>query len=445
MTDEAKKMVVRPSQDEVSYTEVSPQTGVNQCANCRWFTAQGDGGPYCHIIDLYPLEIMATGYCDRHEVVPSVDLEPEPLPVIVVEETEREVSEPEPEVVKYIAPDSNAEGFLKALRGKLKRGLKPDATVLKDAGGRRYMLIVTSNSYLDREGETISTEALKSWVDQQWIADDAFHTNNKLLFWHDERLELGDIIWADMRGPFLVELAREADSPIARKMFDYREANPDEKWGASHKFAFLTSQRDNEGTYHNRIYKRETTILPRGVAANALTLSGVIPMASKRDEYLSKILKLDNAASLLDEGFDKLIAALDAQGIEHKAQGEVDPQETATDAVADATKKFGHLVIQVVDDVATLLERQDELETANKALTDENATLKTKTADELKALTKTVEKLQTQLSGRPRQASRSAETEVSKNELSEAAQEAIEAGTTEVDEFWGAKVRKEIS
>lgn len=439
MTDEAKKMVVRPSQEEVSYTEVSPQTGVNQCANCRWFTAQGDGGPYCHIIELYPLEIMATGYCDRHEVVPSVDLEPEPLPVIVVEEAEREA-----EVVKYIAPDSNAEGFLKSFRGKLKRGLKPDATVLKDGHGRRYMLVVTSNSYLDREGETISTEALKSWVDRQWIADDAFHTDNKLLFWHDKRLELGDIVWADMRGPFLVELAREADSPIARKMFDYREANPNEKWGASHKFAFLTSQRDNEGTYHNRIYKRETTILPRDVAANALTLSGVIPMASKRDEYLSKILKLDNAASLLDEGFDKLIAALDAQGIEHKAQGEVDPQETATDAVADATKKFGHLVIQVVDDVATLLERQDELETANKALTDENATLKTKTADDMKALTETVEKLQTQLGGRSRSASRATETEVDQTKLPEAIQKVIKDGTTKIDEFWGTEVREEL-
>ncbi len=336
---ETRKGVIRPTQIETTYTTVS-LTGGQQCANCRWFDARAEYGPYCALIENYPLDILATGRCERWELSPleadAEALEPEPIPVVIVEEETREVSEPEPEVVKYIAPDSNAEGFMKSLRGKLKRGLKPDATVLKDGRGRRYMLVVTSNSYLDREGETISTEALKSWVDRQWIADDAFHTNNKLLFWHDERLELGEIVWADMRGPFLVELAREADNPIARKMFDYREANPDEKWGASHKFAFLTSQRDHEGTYHNRIYKRETTILPRDVAANALTLSGVIPMASKRDEYLSKILKLDNAASLLDEGFDKLIAALDAQGIEHKAQGEADPQETATDAECES-------------------------------------------------------------------------------------------------------------
>lgn len=449
--EEIRKTVIRPTQDETSYTTVSLAAG-QQCANCRWFDARGEYGPYCALIDNYPLDILATGRCERWELSPleaDIDaLEPDPLPVVIVDEAERAASDDEhktvEEDIKYIAPDSNADGFLKQLRGKLKRGLKPGTSVLKDASGRRYMLVVTSNSYLDREGETIKTEALKSWVDSQWLADDYFHTNNKLLFWHDERVELGDIVWADMRGPFLIELARENDTPLARKMFNYREAVPNDKWGASHKFAFLTSQRDDEGTYHKRIYKRETSILPRDVAANAFTLSGVIPMASKRDEYLNKMLGLENAASLLDEGLDKLVDALTAQGIEHKAQGEADPQETATEAVADATKKFGHLVVQMVDDVGALLERQDELDSANKALTEENAALNTDTAEQLKALNETVEQLQTQLDARPRSASRAKETEIDKDKLPEGAQKAIEDSLTEYDDFLGATVKKEL-
>ena len=432
---ETRKAIIRPTQLETNYTTVSTAPG-QLCANCRWFDARAEYGPYCGLIDNYPLDILATGRCERWELSPlEADIEAlEP------------VSEPEPEVVKYIAPDSNADGFLKALRGKLKRGLKPDASVLKDAHGRRYMLVVTSNSYLDREGETISTEALKSWVDRQWIADDAFHTENKLLFWHDERLELGDIVFADMRGPFLVELAREANTEGARKMFDYIEAHPQEKLGASHRFAFLTHQRDDEGTYHKYIEKRETSILPREVAANALTLSGVIPMASKRDEYLHKYLGLEKeAAEKLDKTFEEIVEMFSANGIEHKAKGDADPEETAKEAVVIAAKNHGSMVVQMAGDLATLLERQDDLETANKALTDENTTLKTKTADRLKAAEDTIAGLQTQLDGRPRQASRAAETEVNKSELSEAAQEAIEAGTTEVDEFWGTKVQKGIS
>jgi chromosome segregation ATPase len=163
-------------------------------------------------------------------------------------------------------------------------------------------------------------------------------------------------------------------------------------------------------------------------------------MASKRDDYLNKMLG-DGAAAKLDEGIDALIEFLSANGVEHKAQGEADPQETAKEAVANAEKAFKLLMPELIESQAALMERQDELETANKSLTDENETLKTKTADELKELRETVAELQTQLAGRPRSASRAAETEVNKSELSEAAQEAIEQSTTEVDPFWARRKR----
>ena len=55
-------------QDEVHYVPLSSETGA-ACANCRWFMLD-DGVPLCHLVASYPLDILPTGYCDRHEAIP---------------------------------------------------------------------------------------------------------------------------------------------------------------------------------------------------------------------------------------------------------------------------------------------------------------------------------------------------------------------------------------
>jgi len=217
-------------------------------------------------------------------------------------------------------------------------------TVYKDADGVRYMLVVTSNSYQDREGEYLSTEALKGYVDSQW-SDDKWAGDNVLLFWHDGP-PIGDIVHADMEGPFLFEVAQERQSglPLIKAytgaMWDYVENHPDEQWGASHGFGYLPEDKEmtDDGPVYHKIRKYETSILPLEYAANAYTISGVVQMSENkaRDEKLDGIMPGwgDKLRSFL--GLEK--GELDEAGIEHKALGPQITQQDFADALTAAVK-----------------------------------------------------------------------------------------------------------
>ena len=141
------------------------------------------------------------------------------------------------------------------------------------------MLVITSNSYQDREKEWLTTKALSEWVDSQWDGD-KFIGNDPLLYNH-RGLTIGHIIWADMFGPFLVEMARKRRSevPAFQQYIDKtwgRVGRNPKGWGASHGFYSRKRSRDSDGIVHHVIDKRETTVLRRVFAANVLTLAKVI-------------------------------------------------------------------------------------------------------------------------------------------------------------------------
>jgi hypothetical protein len=217
--------------------------------------------------------------------------------------------------------------FWKMLGSKLKQGV----SVVRDDDGNRYMFIITSNSYKDREDETLTTRTLKEYVEKGWN-DDQWTDIQPYYFWHDEDLpELGQIIWADMQGPFLIEVAKEGKNLFARKMWDYVEAHPRERWGASHGFDYPESLKDDAGTYY-KIYKFETSLLPLWAAANPYTLSVVLggtksDMSNQaRDVALDKMLGRKGAAKKLRQIPDALQQALDRQGVTHK--GMVDDHQS---------------------------------------------------------------------------------------------------------------------
>lgn len=311
-------------------------------------------------------------------------------------------------VVGYIAP--GPEGVLDRVVSAIKGGMKPGTNVIKAADGNRYMLIITSNAYKDRENETITTDSLVQDTDRHWKGDDVFVGDNPLLIWHDEKLKIGDIVFSDVREHFLVEVAIEDNTPLARAAFDYYE-HPEEPTGASHKFAFYRRDKDADGTYH-RIQKLETSILPRSMAANSLTYGGVIPMTdkSKRNEYLSRLFGLENAAELLDEGLEKLNEALLAKGVEHKST-DAAAVETSQKVVADNAE----LIVALIEDVAVVHEMVDQQKAAEKAYNDSRARLE----EEVKALTEQITALKVQLDNRPRSASRATATEIEKDKLPE--------------------------
>lgn len=232
----------------------------------------------------------------------------------------------------YITP--RPIGLLDQLRLLRKAHPTPGVTIKRGADGLRLMFIVTSNSYRDREREYITTKALARYVEKAWIADDVCDTGNTLRWWHSKGA-IGDIVWADMEGPFLIEVAKERpDAPVdlaadddpprmgsIKAVWDYQELNPDGlKWGASHGFGFSEKRIDvtEQSATYDAIEKFETSTLPLSAAANSLTYSGVINM-TERNDVLDKVIGQSGAADQLRKGVQQTVQVLEAQGVEHKA------------------------------------------------------------------------------------------------------------------------------
>lgn len=414
------KEVVRLTQMEVNYTSVSTTRG-KACGNCRWFAKEGyeenykgdleeiEGG-YCHQVENYPDDILSNGYCDRWEEKPGMP-EPDPLPVVIVEDQRAVDDAPEPEVeYTYAVPNSNQKGFLQSLKERFSSGRKAGQSVFRDAEGRRYMFIVTSNSYEDREQETIATKALERYVDNCWVAEDYFQSNNVHQFWHHDGLTDGDIVWADMDGPFLLELAKERDDIVSKAIWDYYETT-DEDLGASHRYWKRKQDKLADGTLPI-ISKFETTTLPRFAAANLLTYSGVIPMSKARDEYLDKLFGVEGVAEMLKEGPQKLAKALEEAGIQHKSIDEPTPEEAAQ----IAKDNFGALVLQMIESQADILARFDDQQAAAEQKSLAQNTRLDDLQEALKALAADNETLREEMKHSPR-ASQAAATTVQDDAL----------------------------
>ena len=197
-------------------------------------------------------------------------------------------------------------------------------TIWKGFDNRRYLFIVSSNSYKDREAETIATKALKSYVDKAWAVEGKSLPDNPLLFWHGGD-PIGDIVWTDLKGPFLIEVARERKNATVRlsrthittiqRVWDMLETSK-ERWGASQGFRHFPSDKDKELTYH-RIFKFETSVLPLENAANQYTFAGVIDMKS-RNQVLDDLLKIPQMGDKLTKGIQAVKRELDKRGLEHK-------------------------------------------------------------------------------------------------------------------------------
>lgn len=148
----------------------------------------------------------------------------------------------------------------------------------------RHMLIVSSNAYLDREGEIVTQKALEEYAESCWSGE-VFKSDNTLLVWHAGD-PIGDIIFADTEGPFLVEVARErpnalinladeGEEPLKAEIKAVWDALEREK-GLGASLAFYPRPGDRKDGIYRRIYKRETSVLPRRAAANLLTDAEIV-------------------------------------------------------------------------------------------------------------------------------------------------------------------------
>lgn len=156
-----------------------------------------------------------------------------------------------------------------ARRWRRKARASPAAfrVLFKAADGRRVLGVSTSNSYRDRDGEWVTAKALTEYVEKAWT--ETGFKSNPVFFWHDGPA-IGDVIYAEMAGEFLLELVLERDNPFARIMFDEFERNPSQ-YKASWGFGALQVEDAEDGKTFPRVLKFETTILPHFVASNPHT------------------------------------------------------------------------------------------------------------------------------------------------------------------------------
>lgn len=388
------------------------------------------------------------------------------------------------EIKALIATPRMDQSILDKMRHWFKTELKPGIHITqKDADALRRMIIITSNSYKDREDETITTAALKAYEDACFPTDDGqFAGDNPLLWWHDDDAVMGTIEAVNLSGPFLVEVFKESPTRVARVLWDFAEENGDNA-GASHRFGYLEKDRDPDGTFH-RIYKQETTYLPeRDLAANERTYAGVMSMASAQsnkrfDEIFEKVAGIKNASAKLHAKSGELEQELAAAGIQHKAQKPPFPPKTDTPAptpgavaeaevdeeveedakegrAADMTtylaviEQITSLVMGLVDAQAGINTRQMSLEKSLDELKEGRVSEKSveQKAQEsietrLKAIEGSIATLKAQLAMTPRSVSQSVgkDPDLTKQEIAEAIDKAEKARKEEglvKDPFWG--------
>lgn len=243
------------------------------------------------------------------------------------------------EVKTFIATPRFDPSLMERMVGLFKSRDKPGVHVVrKDDILPRLMVVVTSNSYMDREGETITSAALKAYEDSCYPGGDLFHCDNPLLWWHDDDIVMGEAVAVNYSEPFLIEVFRELPTLASKVLFDFAEGNGDNA-GASHRFGYLEKDRDPDGTFH-RIFKQETSYLPeRSLAANTGTFAGVMGMASSQsDKRLDEIfapLGVKNAAAKFHAKTGEIEKELEALGIAHKAAKLPFPPKPPADPLAD--------------------------------------------------------------------------------------------------------------
>lgn len=343
-------------QEGVSYVTVSPFTGDEQCANCLFFNpmyvdGEGHAQPTsCKIVEPYPLAILATGYCTRFEAA----AEPEDEALLV--EIKREAQKPS----TIISPKPLQDG----IADKILRRNKSHTLFAKPADGLRLAMHITSNGYEDRDQEYVATKALERYVKDAYksTADTIEYVgNNPLLFWHDDNIHIGDIIYADMQSGFLIEVSRERDTPIAHKLWNFWEASSqsgDHRWGTSHRFTPLTTSEVDGKAVFNKIEKLETSVLLWDAAANQLTTSEVIPMAKSKNDLLNEAFGIPEAASYFErgaEGLAELSALLGQNGVEAK---EVDTPDMEKIEQVDNSP----VILKLYDVFTELIEAQADLD-----------------------------------------------------------------------------------
>lgn len=309
-------------------------------------------------------------------------------------------------------------------------------SVLKQADGSARWVLVSSNSFEDRDREVVSQGALEADVARA----DRDKDYGPLLWWHlngkvsrdGEQLptvKLGDCDFNAMHGRMLIESGTFVSPAVARAVDAVKEGLE-----VSLGFNFPETALDGEGVIHE-IRRTERSLLPRGRASNPLTAVPLVQkestMLKEKYEALRKVLGGDEALigqvlQLADTAEKEATAA----GVRTKAKAEVEPEDKPNGTDAEAAKPFPKALAtdsEKPEDEAD----EDEAKKEFDALRAEHAALVSANKELRAAVTELVARLDTL-------ATASAEKEAREKDTRDLAQKAFEG----VQELKGELPRK---
>lgn len=168
--------------------------------------------------------------------------------------------------------------------------------VVKAADGGDRWVSYSSNGFIDREGEIVSTKALEDAI----VLADALGQRGPLMLWHTKGTEIGVCDFQGLEGRFLVESGTFLDTPLAHAAKASLMKHPT-PLGVSIGFRHPEDQPGADGVFHN-IKIIERSVCPLEAAANPFTAFETLKggnMDNKQREWFKAILGEDRATEVL--------------------------------------------------------------------------------------------------------------------------------------------------
>jgi len=208
---------------------------------------------------------------------------------------------------------------------------------VKDVDGKPWMVLWSTNAFLDRDDELFSTKGLEEYVERS----EQNENRGTINFWHIPDSDIVEKQWQGVAGRFLVEagpfLDDEKGRAAAAFFKEFAGGHPDiapEGWGASPEFRYLPEEKGN-GVFET-FWITRTSVLPRMDAANVWNPGlEVRDMNEKQRVAASKVFGEEWVEKLEAEAEEKT-TELEREGIAHKESAEEKPAEE-TPAVEQET------------------------------------------------------------------------------------------------------------
>jgi 2'-5' RNA ligase len=282
------------SQAEVGYTDYAVRRNpVNAvCQTCRWFGKKYDQygafmGHECHLVEDYPLDIVATGWCEEWTERAKPPDPTGPLEVVIVEPDDTEEGERSLGVA-VAPPDTSAV----ARKGLFRRDEPITGPCFKIQGDD--WLAVFSNNFEDREEEFFPQKAIDDFV---FRVDTGIVPPPKLVIWHEVKADVGEAEWVGRVGNFLVAAGKfYTDKRSQRAKAYYKKNIASTKH--SHGFFYEVAKYKDRAYWSFNTF--EVTLLPKGAEANSYTTFGVKEsnkmLTDQKRQYLENIFGKEDAA-----------------------------------------------------------------------------------------------------------------------------------------------------